>query len=830
MSDLPRLHVAKFGGTSVATPERMRRVVGLVMGDGAAPDVRRVVVTSALGGVTDRLLDALRLAETHDGGYRDVLREVARRHEDALKELVPTGEQPPIREQLEALWREIGELLTGVYLLRQCTPRFSDAIVSAGERASVPLLAAAFRAAGHDAAGLEATAFVRTDDRFGEAAVDFETTDRLVRERFAALFAERPDVVPIVTGFLGATTRGATTTLGRSGSDYTGTILGGALQAESVTIWTDVDGVLSADPRIVPDAFSLARLAYEEAAELAYFGAKVLHPRTMRPLQQKGIPLVIKNTLNPDAPGTVIGPREGRPGAGRIKAITAVRDVALVSLDGAGVVGAPDLTARAFSALAEAGVTVILIAQASSEQSLCLAVRAADREQTVDVLQRIFRRDLERGDVRGIRAEGGVAVVAAVGDAMKHQPGLAGRLFATLGRARVNVLAIAQASSETNVSAVVADADAVAAIGALHEAFALGRTRAHVAVVGAGTIGHKLLALLAERQPHLLAEAALNLRLVGLARTDRLLWDAAGLDPATAVDGLAAAEQAEDAGLDALIHRLTTARLERPILVDATASAAVARRTPELLRAGVAVVTPNKSALSGTADLYAGCEAAAQAGPAPFLYGTTVGAGLGILPTLRDARRTGDLVRRVEGVLSGTLAFVMNALRAGTPFSDAVMDARRLGYTEPDPRADLSGADVARKLVILARESGRAATTDEVTVESLVPPDYAALPTADFLRRLPELDAGWKGRVDAAAAAGAELQYVACLDADGLRAGVERVAPGSPLAGLTGPANVFLLHTDRYGEQPRVVAGPGASADVTAAVLLADLVHAAAVL
>ena len=827
MPDLPRLHVAKFGGTSVATPERMRRVVGLVMDDGAAPDVRRVVVTSALGGVTDRLLDALRLAETHDGGYRDVLREVARRHEDALKELVPTGEQPPIREQLEALWREIGELLTGVYLLRQCTPRFSDAIVSAGERASVPLLAAAFRAAGHDAVGLEATAFVRTDDRFGEAAVDFETTDQLVRERFAALFAERPDVVPIVTGFLGSTPRGATTTLGRSGSDYTGTILGGALQAEAVTIWTDVDGVLSADPRIVPDAFSLSRLAYEEAAELAYFGAKVLHPRTMRPLQQKGIPLVIKNTLSPDAPGTVIGPREGRPGAGRIKAITAVRDVALVSLDGAGVVGAPDLTARAFSALAEAGVTVILIAQASSEQSLCLAVRETDREQTVEVLQRIFRRDLERGDVRGIRAEGGAAVVAAVGDAMKHQPGLAGRLFATLGRARVNVLAIAQASSETNVSAVVADADAVAAIGALHEAFALGRTRAHVAVVGAGTVGQKLLALLAERQRHLLTEAALNLRLVGLARTDRLLWDAAGLDPASAADAL---DGGEEAGLDLLIDRLTTARLERPILVDATASAAVARRTPELLRAGVAVVTPNKSALSGAADLYAGCEAAAQAGQAPFLYGTTVGAGLGILPTLRDARRTGDRVRRVEGVLSGTLAFVMNALRVGTPFSDAVLEARRLGYTEPDPRADLSGADVARKLVILARESGRAATAEEVTVESLVPPDYAALPTADFLRRLPELDAGWRARVDAAAAEGAELQYVACLDADGLRAGVERVAPGSPLAGLTGPANVFLLHTDRYGEQPRVVAGPGASADVTAAVLLADLVHAAAVL
>ena len=826
MPGLPRLHVAKFGGTSVATPERMRRVVELVVA-GTAPGVRPVVVTSALGGVTDRLLEALRLAEDHDGGYRDVLREVARRHDEAVQDLVLPDERPAVREHLEALWREIGELLTGVYLLRQCTARFSDAIVSAGERASVPLLAAAFRAAGHAAVGLEATAFVRTDDHFGEAAVDFETTDRLVQERFAGLLAERPRVIPVVTGFLGSTRRGATTTLGRSGSDYTATILGGALRAEAVTIWTDVDGVLSADPRIVPEAFSLGRLAYEEAAELAYFGAKVLHPRTMRPLQEKSIPLVIKNTLNPEALGTVIGPREGAPGKGRIKAVTAVRDVALVSLDGAGVVGAPDLTARAFAALADAGVAVLFIAQASSEQSLCLAVRQAECEETVEVLRRIFRQDLDRGDLRAVRAEGGVAVVAAVGDAMKHQPGLAGRLFATLGRARVNVLAIAQAASETNVSAAVADADAVAAIGALHEAFALGRTRAHVAVVGAGTVGQKLLALVAERQPHLLADGALNLRLVGLARRERLLWDTAGLDPKEAVGELAAGEEG---GLDLLIERLTAANVERPILVDATASDEVAQRTPELLRAGVAVVTPNKSALSGAAELYDSCRRAARAGQAPFLYETTVGAGLGILPTLRDARRTGDEIRRVDGVFSGTLAFVMNALREGTPFSEAVREARRLGYTEPDPRADLSGTDVARKLVILAREAGRPASLDRVPAESLIPPAYAELPAAEFLRRLPELDAAWKARVEEAAAEGAELQYVACFDEGRLSAGVERVPAGSPLAGLDGPANVFRLTTRRYGEQPRVVAGPGASADVTAAVLLADLVQAAAVL
>ncbi|HYE95454.1 MAG TPA: aspartate kinase, partial [Rubricoccaceae bacterium] len=494
MPDVARpYHVAKFGGTSVGTPERVRRVVDLSM---ATPDgFRRVVVVSAFGGVTDRLLAALAAAERRTGEHRAILDELRQRHAEAVAALARNDEEETLTQQLDTLWAEVRDLLEGVFLLRECTPRFQDAIVSAGERASVPLVAAAFRAAGHEAAALEATAFVRTDDRFGEATVDFETTGRLVREAFDAL----PDgAVPIVTGFIASTPEGVTTTLGRSGSDYTATILAGALDAAECVIWTDVDGVLSADPRLVPEAFTLPALSYAEAGELAHFGAKVLHPRTMRPLQRKGIPLVIKNTLNPEHPGTRIGP--DRPAAaGHIKALTAVRGAALVRLDGAGVLGVPDLTARAFATLADAGLDVLLIAQASSEGSLCFAVREGEAEQVTRLLRKAFDRECARGDLQGIDAEGGAAVVAAVGDFIDRAPGLAGRLFATLGRAHVNVRAIAQGASEHNLSAVVEDADAARAVRALHEAFALRRLRAHVFVIGTGTLGTRLLTMLDER-------------------------------------------------------------------------------------------------------------------------------------------------------------------------------------------------------------------------------------------------------------------------------------------------------------------------------------------
>ncbi len=800
------MHVAKFGGTSVGTPERVREVVRL---SAATPDTfRRVVVSSAFGGVTDRLLAAVDAAVVRDAAWRGILDEVRQRHAEAVAELAAPGEQARVSALHDALFGEVVDLLHGISLLRECTPRFRDAIVSAGERASVPVVAAAFRAAGHAAVALDATAFVRTDDAFGEATVDTAETRRLVR---AALDAVPEDAFAVVTGFVAATAQGVTTTLGRSGSDYTATILAGALDAAECVIWTDVDGVLSADPRVVPEAFSLPRLSYEEAAELAHFGAKVLHPRTMRPLVANGIPLRIANTMNPDAPGTRVGP--GEAGEAQIKALTAVRGVALVRVVGASVLEVPDLASRVFAALA--GLPVYLVAQASAEGSLGLAVREADAAAVVGRLERALARDVERGDVLGITTEGGAAVVAAVGSFVHGAPGLAGRMFGALGRARVNARALAQGGGDHTLSAVVADADAGAAVRALHEAFAMRRLRAHVVVVGAGRLGRRVLDLLASESPRL-CDAGLNLRLVGVVDSRHLLWDDAGLAHTDLADAPAGT-------LDDLTERLQTARLERLVVVDATASAAVAARHADWLAAGVAVVTPNKAAAARPAAAWAHAATAARDGEAPYLYDAAVGAGLGVVSRLRDLVRTGDTVRAVEGVLSGTVAFVMARLRDGAAFSSAVREAVDLGYAEPDVRDDLSGRDVARKLALLAREMGLAADAESAPVESLVPAGLADVPLAVFWQRLSEADAGWAAR-----RAEGDLQLVARLDADGsIRAAVEAVAPGSALAGLRGPEIAVAFHTARTGATPLVVRGPGASADVTAAVVLADVVRAA---
>jgi len=807
------VHVAKFGGTSVGTPERVKRVVELAMH--RAFEGRRVVVSSAFGGVTDRLLAAVEAAVARTGEHRVILREVRERHAEALLALANEDERAELAEGLDALFTEIGELLYGVYLLRECNARFRDAIVSAGERASVPLVAAAFRSAGHAAVALDATAFIRTDDSFGEAAVDFEATRQLVGDAFAAL----PEAaVAVVTGFVASTADRVTTTLGRSGSDYTATILAGALNAQECVIWTDVDGVLSADPRVVPDAFSLPRLSYEEAAELAHFGAKVLHPRTMRPLQAEGIPLRIKNTLRPEADGTIIGPAEGES-AGEIKAVTAIRNVALVRVLGGAVLEVSDLAHRVFGPLAEAAIPVYLVAQASSEGSLGFAVRQLDAESTVRVLTRALAREIERGDVLGVEVESGGAVIAAVGAGMHRSPGLAGQMFATLGRAHVNLLAFAQAGGDHACSALVADADVLQGVRALHETFARRRLRAHVVMVGAGVLGRRVMGLLAT-QADALRTSGLNLSLVGLAGSRRLLWDEAGLDPAEARNQLKTAELSD---LDALVARVTAARLERMIVVDATPSADVAARHATLLEAGIAVVTPNKEAMGRSVSAWRQTVAAARAGEAPYLYDASVGAGLGIVARLRDLLRTGDTVQRIEGVLSGTLAFVFSQLRAGVPFSEAVAQAREAGLTEPDVRDDLSGRDVARKLALLAREMGLPADIADAHIESLVPDELADVPLDVFWSRLPEFDLAWADRL-----ADGDAQYVARLYADGLvEAAVETLPASSPLSGLRGAEIAVAFHTARYGEHPLVLRGPGANADVTASVLLADIVRAA---
>lgn len=813
--------VYKFGGTSVATAERIQRVVSLVQAE--RDDVVRVVVVSALGGVTDQLIRAIDEALARTGEHEKLLDTIRARHDEAVERLVLPGERDELEEELEARWRELGELLHGVYLLRECTLRTRDAIIGMGERLSAPIAAAAFRAAGTDAEALDASTFIRTDAAFGEANVHFEATNRLVQERFARLPNDR---IAVVTGFIAATDRGVLTTLGRSGSDYTATILGGALRAERVVIWTDVDGVLSADPRLVPEAFTLPELSYREAAELAYFGAKVLHPRTMRPLQRQHIPLLIKNTLNPDATGTLITEQSTRM-EGHVKAVTAIRDVAVVMLEGTGLIGVPGISARAFGALASKGINVLMISQASSEQSLCTIVRAAEANASEEALNDAFELELARGDVSTIYTVPECAVVSVVGDHMRERPGLAGRMFATLGRSGVNVLAIAQGASETNISAVVRDAEARQAVNALHDEFALARHRVHLFLIGTGVVGKALLRTLARQAPVLLDRLNLNLHLVGLANRRQMAWDVSGIPFDEALGRLDGTRPPD--GVDGIVHHLLECRLNRLMVIDATASDDVAHRYPELLERSIAVITPNKRANTKDQAFYDRLQRNAHRQQVPYLYETTVGAALPVISTLRDLVRSGDRIDRIEGVLSGTLAFIFNSLAEGKKFSEAVRQARALGYTEPDPRDDLKGEDVARKLLILAREMGLRVERDDVSVESLVPAHLFDVSVADFLQQLESMDEDWEERTNTATTEGGRLQYIGLIEGGRLSVRVRWVGPLSPFNHLRGTDNMVVYTTERYSSTPLVVQGPGAGPDVTAAGIIADLVKAAEV-
>lgn len=817
-ADRPPIRVYKFGGTSVANAERIQRAATLVLEE-SAENVRRIVVVSALGGVTDVLVQAIDRALSRDDAYRTAVADIIARHERVASEVATESELPSVRNHLEETWRELEELLDGIYLLRECTPRSRDAILSMGERASVHIMTAAFHSLGHPAATLSAASLITTDDTFGDAGVLFEETNQAIR---AAVEALSDETVAVLSGFVGSTKRGVITTLGRSGSDYTATIVGAAVDAEKVIIWTDVDGVLSADPRLVPEAFTLPELTYREAAELAYFGAKVLHPRTMRPLQADGIPLFIRNTLNPSAAGTRISTLSQQRD-GHVKAVTAIRNVAIVMLEGTGLIGVPGISARALTALANRGINVLMISQASSEQSLCAIVGETDADRSVAAMESAFEWELSRGDVSRIFAISDCAVISVVGDYMRERPGLAGRMFATLGRNGINVLAIAQGAAETNISAVVRDPDIRQGVRALHETFALAHDQAHVFLIGDGVVGRALLDILGHQAALLQERRGIRLKLAGIANSKRVLWQPEGLPFHEASERLADAPESD---LDSLIETLQNNHLERMIVVDATASADVAMRYPDLIENRVAVVTPNKRANTLDLPFYDRLHDLAHKHNVPYLYETTVGAGLPVISSLRDLIRSGDEIIRIEGVFSGTLAYLFNQLDQGRPFSEVVREARMLGFTEPDPRDDLKGEDVARKLLIIAREMGMRVDRADVAVESLVPADLLEVSVEQYVERLEESDADWKDRVKSAAKNGNRLQYIGSIEGGHLSVRVRSVDSASPFAHLAGTNCMFMLKSERYFDSPLVIQGPGAGPAVTAAGIVADLLRA----
>jgi aspartokinase/homoserine dehydrogenase 1 len=813
-----RTRAHKFGGSSLADAGRIRHVADLLL---AADEPGQVAVVSAMQGVTNALI-ALAESAALGRDWRPDWQALHRRHADTARDLVGDREAADtLRSWLQAQFDQLAGLLQAVAVLGTPGQAAFERIQGLGEVWSARLLHAHLVSRGADYALLDAREVLVV--RPGElgVAVDWSrSAANLARWR-----ADHPQARMVATGFVASGEDGLPTVLGRNGSDYSGAIFAALFEAEELHIWTDVDGVLSADPRLVPEAVSLPALSYREACELAYFGAKVIHPQTMTPAIARGLPILIRNSFRPEHPGTRIDADGGA--GGPVKGLTLNSGLSLVSLEGAGLIGVPGTAERVFAALHAARISVVMISQGSSEHSICCVVREHEAAAAGQSLARAFEREIAAGQVQGVQQVAGISVLAAVGDGMAGKPGVAARLFGALARARVNVRAIAQGASERNISVAVAAEDATRALRAAHAAFWLSAQTVALAVIGPGKVGAALLDQLQAALPRLRQDAGLDLRLRALADSRRLWLGEHGAQG----DWRAHLDAAAPGDLDALAPHLLGAHLPHAVIVDCSASNAVADRYAGWLAAGIHVITPNKHAVAGDWARRQAIESARLAGDARLRYEATVGAGLPVIQTLRDLLDTGDELIAVEGILSGTLAWLFNRYDGRQPFSALVREAHALGYTEPDPRDDLSGTDVARKLVILAREAGRALSLDQVQVESLVPEAMRAGPREAFLASLEQLDAPMLARFEQARARGEVLRYVARLGQDGgARVALVALPADHAFAHLRLTDNIVQFTTRRYRDNPLIVQGPGAGPEVTAAGVFSDLLRLAAAL
>lgn len=810
-----RWTVHKFGGSSLAGVDEFARVARIVADAGPS---RRAVVVSAPAGVTDRLLALLDLALDDDGveaGLAALGRDLA-----ALVDGLVHG---PARDRLAAALDQdldtIRAVVASTRLLRAVPPEAAGLVSGFGEFWSARLLAARVEAdGGASATWLDARRFLVVGPGELGPAVDWSASSTLLADALTDVDAD----VVVITGYVARTAAGSPTTLGRNGSDHSASIVAKLLEAERAVIWTDVDGVLSGDPRIEPEASVVPRLTYDEAMELAYFGARVIHPSTMAPLIDAGIPLVIRNSFAPDAPGTRIG--AVGDDEHRVKGITVIDGMALVNLRGAGLIGVPGTAARLFGALREAGISVVVISQGSSEHSICVAVRDEVASDAARVVEEAFARELARGQIQAVDVQEGCAILAVVGDGMRGVPGVAGRLFGALGRAGVNVRAIAQGSSERNISAVIDGTDARRALRTVHTAFYLSPRTVSVGLVGPGNVGAQFLDQVTAALERIARDARLDLRLRGIARSTRMVRSDGGIPWTEWRDALG--EASEPADLDAFARHIRADHLPHAVIIDCSAATEPAERYGAWMERGIHVITANKLAGAAPLEAYDDMHRRRRLGGARFLQESTVGAGLPILTTLRDLRTTGDRVHFVEGILSGTLAYLFNVFDGSRPFSALVAEAREKGFTEPDPRDDLSGTDVARKLVILAREMGLPLELHDVEVESLVPPELAAVDVDGFLHGLGRFDEAMERRRADAASQGRVLRFVGRVDAEGRAAArIEALPAEHPFASMDLTDNVVRFVSDRYADNALVVRGPGAGPAVTAAGVFADLLR-----
>ena len=811
------MQVLKFGGTSVANAENINKVVAIVKE--AIKKDRTIVVVSALGGVTDLLLEAAALAAAGDETYRDKLRLVEHRHLETVKQLIPVAQQSQFLSLVKKSCNELEDICSGIYLLRELTARSKDRISSYGEWLSSQIISARFKAEGIDNLWKDARELIVTNSNFTAAEVDFSFTN----DKITQFFSQQEPSLSIVPGFIAADKNGITTTLGRGGSDYTAAIVASALTAKSLEIWTDVSGMMTADPRLAANARIIPHISYQEAMELSHFGAKVIYPPTIQPVMGKNIPVWIKNTFAPGDSGTLIESVASKNG-NIVRGISSINNIALLSLEGSGMIGIPGFSKRLFEALSNEKINVILITQSSSEHSICVAVDSHAASVAKQAVDTAFANEIMLEKVEPLIIEGDLSIVALVGENMKSHPGISGRMFSTLGRNGVNIRAIAQGSSEKNISAVISTKDVRKSINVLHEEFfETSYKQVNLFIIGTGNVGSKLIAQMQQQLSFLQQHMRLQIRIVALSNSRKMIFKEEGIN-------LAQWKQQLDEGVPASLENFTreiiNRNLRNSIFVDITANDKVAGIYDQLLQKSISVVACNKVAASSLYNNYRKLKDLAREFNCQFLFETNVGAGLPVIATLNDLVHSGDRVHKIQAVLSGTLNFVFNNYDGSRKFADVVKQAQDEGYTEPDPRLDLSGTDVMRKIMILTRESGEVIEMDDIVNNSFMPASCMQGSVDDFYKAMATEEQHFKQLYEKARAEGCKLKFVASYDDGKASVGLQHIDPNHDLYHLYGKDNVVLFYTDRYKEQPLVVKGAGAGAEVTASGVFADIIRA----
>ena len=809
------MKVMKFGGTSVGSVNSILSVKKIV--ESAGEPV--IIVVSALGGITDQLISTSRMAATGDAAYEGAYREIVRRHEEMVKGVIPAGEtQTLLHYQVNELLDELKDIFQGIYLIKDLSPKTSDTIVSYGERLSSLIASRLIQGA----VWFDSRTFIKTEKKHNKHTLDTELTNRLVREAFK----EIPQV-SLVPGFISSDkVSGDVTNLGRGGSDYTAAVIAAALGADSLEIWTDVDGFMTADPRVISTAYTISELTYVEATELCNFGAKVVYPPTIYPVCHKNIPILIKNTFNPDGQGTVIKQNVDHTKSKAIKGISSINDTSLITVQGLGMVGVIGVNYRIFKALAKNGISVFLVSQASSENSTSIGVRNADADLACEVLNEEFAKEIEMGEISPIQAEKNLATVAIVGENMKHTPGIAGKLFGTLGRNGINVIACAQGASETNISFVVDSKSLRKSLNVIHDSFFLSEYQVlNLFICGVGTVGGSLVEQIRQQQKKLMMENGLKLHVVGIIDATKAMFSRAGFDLGNYREELK--EKGTDSSLDTIREEIIGMNIFNSVFVDCTASPDIASLYKDFLQHNISVVAANKIAASSAYENYRELKLIARQRGVKYLFETNVGAGLPIINTINDLIHSGDKILKIEAVLSGTLNYIFNKISADVPFSRTIKMAQEERYSEPDPRIDLSGKDVIRKLVILAREAGYKLEQEEVEKNLFVPNDFFEGSLEDFWKKVPSLDADFEARRKVLESENKHWRFVAKLENGKASVGLQEVDRNHPFYGLEGSNNIILLTTERYKEYPMMIQGYGAGAGVTAAGVFADIMSIA---